>query len=652
MEHTKELLSIKLADLLPSPRNVRKHSPGDVQTLAALIASQGLLHPLIVSERTSGRDRRPGKARKLRFEVAAGERRRRAMLLLQREGRLPKTHEVLCELVPPERAREISFAENSGREALHPADEFDAFKAMIDEGKGIEDVAARFGVTPLTVQRRLKLSALSPKLLTLYRQEGINLDQLMALALSDDHAAQERTWFDAQPWDRDPAAIRRKLTAGEIEAATSALVRFVGIEAYVAAGGVVRRDLFDDEQSRFLSDPALLDRLAIEKLEKHAAAIREDAAEGWKWVEARHTLDHQGLRQFAPCDHKTRRPTAEESAALAELAQREEELGAEEQRLSDSEEATGDDWERINLELQEIEARRKAIQIALRTWTETDRRRAGVIVTVNRTGDLEVIRGLLREEDRKVRTERGGSAGADDGHRAEASRAARAGGTGGAATSERREAAIPERLARRLAAHRTMALQAVLVQRTPIALAVLAHAFVQRAFGDDHRGSGSVAQITPQLSAGALKSAADDLESSTAWQAVESARQAWAARIPAARAERLAWLVELPQAKLLELLALCTALTINALPGAGAAFEANALADAVALDMADWWEPTAASYLNHVPKSQIVQALKEAGPGMADCGVEAMKKEALVACAAARLAGKRWLPVPLRKPPV
>jgi ParB family transcriptional regulator, chromosome partitioning protein len=44
--------------------------------------------------------------------------------------------------------------------------------------------------------------------------------------------------------------------------------------------------------------------------------------------------------------------------------------------------------------------------------------------------------------------------------------------------------------------------------------------------------------------------------------------------------------------------------------------------------------------------------LKEAGPGMADGGVEAMKKEALVACAAARLAGKRWLPVPLRKPPV
>jgi len=173
MEHTKELLSINLANLVASSHNVRRHAAGSVEELAALIASQGLLHPLIVTEQAVGR----GSARKLKFAVAAGERRRRALLLLQQRGHLPAAHEVLCELVPPERAREVSVAENSGREALHPADEFEAFKAMIDEGRGIEDVSARFGVSVLTVQRRLKLSALSPKLLSLYRQDGINLDQ-------------------------------------------------------------------------------------------------------------------------------------------------------------------------------------------------------------------------------------------------------------------------------------------------------------------------------------------------------------------------------------------------------------------------------------------------------------------------------------------
>ena len=141
MEHTKELLSISLSKLVPSPYNVRRHSAGQVEELAALIASQGLLHPLIITEQIEGR----GKARKVRFAVAAGERRRRALLLLQQRGELPKAHDVLCELVPPERALELSVAENSGREALHPGDLFESFKAMVDAGKSIEDVAALSG---------------------------------------------------------------------------------------------------------------------------------------------------------------------------------------------------------------------------------------------------------------------------------------------------------------------------------------------------------------------------------------------------------------------------------------------------------------------------------------------------------------------------
>jgi hypothetical protein len=59
-----------------------------------------------------------------------------------------------------------------------------------------------------------------------------------------------------------------------------------------------------------------------------------------------------------------------------------------------------------------------------------------------------------------------------------------------------------------------------------------------------------------------------------------------------------------------------------------------------------------ARYLNHVPKSQIIVALEEAGPGVTDGGVEAMNKEALVVCASARLAGRRWLSLTLRKPSV
>ena len=395
MEHTKELLSVPLASLVPSRFNVRRHSVGQVEELAALIEAQGLLHNLVVTEQEVGR----GKSRKLKFAVAAGERRRRAMLLLQQRGRLSKEHEVLCELVPPERALEVSLAENSGREAMHPADEFEAFKTLIDEGKGAEDVAARFGVSVLTVQRRLKLSALSPKLLALYREGGINLDQLMALTLSDDHAVQERTWFDAQPWDKTPAALRRRLTVGEVEAAGSALVRFVGIEAYEVAGGVVRRDLFDDEQSRFLSDPALLERLATEKLEALAATVRE---EGWKWVEARLSVDSQALRQFAPCAHTNRKPTDAEQEELDALERRAAELEQQAQALDDAPEWSPDEAELIDLEEQDIAVRRKAIHEALKTWAPEQKAHAGVIVTIGRDGDIEVLRGLVRDEDRKA----------------------------------------------------------------------------------------------------------------------------------------------------------------------------------------------------------------------------------------------------------
>ena len=641
MEHTKELLSIQVANLVPSRFNVRRHSAGQVEELAALIDSQGLLHNLVVTEQVVGR----GKARNVKFAVAAGERRRRALLLLQQRGRLPKAHEVLCELVPTERALEVSVAENSGRESLHPADEFEAFKAMIDDGKGVEDVAARFGVSVLTVQRRLKLSAVSPKLLALYRQEGINLDQLMALALSDDHAVQERAWFDAQPWDRAPAALRRKLTAGDVEAAGSALARFVGIEAYEAAGGVVRRDLFDDEQSRFLSDPALLQRLAIEKLETLAGAVRE---EGWAWVEARVEVDSHALRQFTLCDSALRAPTPQEQEELDALTRRGVELEQQAQALDDAPEWSADEAECIDLEEQDIAARQKAIHEGMEIWVPEAKAHAGALVTVSREGDAEVIRSLVREADRRAlasaqkATGRSTAGATDDSPEGAAS---------GSAAVVRRASDCSESLAKRLAAHRTVALQVMLSRNTPVALASLTHVFVQRAFGDEYRRVGSVLQIAPQLPAHALQSVADDLKQGAAWQAVDAVKLAWKERLPGQPSAWFGWLIALTQGELLDLLALCAALTLNAMPSTGAVSEANALAEAVGLDMADWWEPTAQGYLNHVPKAQIVQALKEAGPEIVDDSVVAMKKDALVVKAASRLAGKRWLPASLRRPP-
>jgi ParB family chromosome partitioning protein len=666
MEHTKELVSVPLAALVASPLNVRRYSSGQVEELAALIDSQGLLHNLVVTEQTRrlarGRgDCKGGGSTRVRFAVAAGERRRRALLLLQARGRLPKDHEVLCELVPPERALEVSIAENSGREPLHPADEFDAFKAMIDEGKGIEDVAARFGVSVLTVQRRLKLATLSPKLLALYRQDGINLDQLMALTLSDEHAVQEAAWFGVPQWEQSASAIRRRLTAGEVEAAGSALVRFVGIEAYELAGGAVKRDLFDTEQGRFVCDPALLQRLASEKLEAIAESVQ---GEGWGWVEVRLDVDHQALRRLTPADCDLRKPDASERRELSELTQRSRELVRQSDSLQEHEEGWQQEAELIDLEERDIAARQRAIQQGMRVWAPAIKAVAGVIVTVGREGDAEVIRGLLRDSDRKViaasraraqaaaRRATAGDPPPDADHTGVSGDGDDQGGS--AATTP--EPAVPQRaefseaMTRRLAAHRTLALQVMLSRNTPVAVVALAHALALRVFGDDYRRTGAALQITAQASVHALTAAADDLKTAPAWLAFDTARDAWIERLPQDRSAWFAWLLELPQAELLDLLAMCAASTVSALPSTGTALEANALAVAVGLDMADWWTPTAEGFLNHVSKAQIVQALKEAAPGLTADGVESMKKDVLVSTASARLAGKRWLPTPLRRP--
>ncbi len=81
----------------------------------------------------------------------------------------------------------------------------------------------------------------------------------MAFTVSDDHAAQEAAWFEQPEWNRNPATIRRALTAVHAEADDPRAV-FVGIDAYTKAGGAVLRDLFDAAHEGYLTDVALLDR--------------------------------------------------------------------------------------------------------------------------------------------------------------------------------------------------------------------------------------------------------------------------------------------------------------------------------------------------------------------------------------------------------
>jgi ParB family chromosome partitioning protein len=263
---------IPLNQLVVSPANVRKTGAKTrIEELAANIAAIGLLQNLQVRPTDAGT-----------YEVVAGSRRMAALKLLAKQKALAKDEPITCNVLGSgEDPVEVSLAENEMREAMHPADQFAAFKQRVDAGQPVEDIAARFGVTPLVVRQRLKLACVSPKLMKLYKDGDMNLEQLMAFTVSDDHAAQEIAWAELAEWNRRPQTIRAHLTKTHVDA-DDRRVRFVTLDAYREAGGQIVTDLFESET--YLADVALLDRLCAQKLEREGETVR---AESWKWVEIR-----------------------------------------------------------------------------------------------------------------------------------------------------------------------------------------------------------------------------------------------------------------------------------------------------------------------------------------------------------------------------
>ncbi len=275
-----DITPIALGKLVVSEDNVRRTAATDagLQELAASIAAHGLLQSLVVR-----------KHRKGKFAVVAGGRRLAALQLLAAQGRIEASFAVPCQVRDGDDAAELSLAENVLREPMHPADEFEAFRALVDGGMAEADVAARFGVTESVVNKRLRLARVSPAVMEAYRGARLSLAQVMAFTVSDDHALQDRVFENLSEWNDDPNSIRDALTEHEI-AATDRRVRFVSLAAYEQAGGGVRRDLFcENDSGIFILDVDVLDRLAGEKLEAEAEAVR---AEGWKWVETRPSFDY------------------------------------------------------------------------------------------------------------------------------------------------------------------------------------------------------------------------------------------------------------------------------------------------------------------------------------------------------------------------
>jgi ParB family chromosome partitioning protein len=375
------LLTVPLSQLKPSKHNARKTGGQSIDDLAASIRAHGLLQNLTVIESGKG------------YEVVAGGRRLAALKQLSKAKALPGDYAVPCLLVANAAAAEASLAENAVREAMHPADQFEAFRQLIDGGKSITDTAAAFGVTETVVRQRLKLANVSPRLLVEYRAGNATLEQMQALAIVDDHAAQEAAWGDDEAegygsYHRQPQYLRRVLTETEVSSTDDRAV-FVGLEAYEKAGGVVRRDLFGEKV--YLTDAALLDRLVIEKLEAVGEAYRAD---GWSWVECRPKLSWSDRQQFSEAGKPKRRALTEaEQAEYAALEARYDEL---DEMLEDA------DPEEVSAEIADHAGLRdqlRAMNASREVWPEKIKAKAGVLIYLDDDG-VNIERGLLKPGER------------------------------------------------------------------------------------------------------------------------------------------------------------------------------------------------------------------------------------------------------------
>ena len=368
--------NIPLDRLILSPANVRKSpaSAAEDAELKASIRAGGLKQNLIVCPVAGEQPER--------FAVTAGGRRLKALQELAAEGAIASDCELPCLVEQPDAALETSLMENTVRAAMHPADEFAAMAALIDSGATVEAVAVRFGVSERHVRQRLKLGKLAPELLDAFRAGSVNLEVITAFTLGADHPAQLAVWGQIKEQHYvSPHQIRRLLTGSAVPL-DSDLGLFVGIEAYEAAGGRVTRDLFSGEDKGFLDDAALVNRLAIEKLEKKAAELRAD----WAWSKAVLDPDYGFLAQYRRIEPLPAEYPPEIGDELDRIEARLEELG----ELSDDE--MNDD---LMMEAARLEERRDEIIETEAVYSEADRKRAGVIVTVGDEGEFLIHQGLI-----------------------------------------------------------------------------------------------------------------------------------------------------------------------------------------------------------------------------------------------------------------
>lgn len=618
-----QIITVALDKLVRDPLNVRKQDAGGIAELATSIEQMGLLQNLIVREQ-----RQRGKPAG-RFGVVGGGRRLAALQLLAEQDRISKTLAVGCKVVSDAEAVAGSLAENAQREALHPSDLINAFGAMHEAGKSAEEISLAWSMPVRRINAYLALASAAEPVAQSFARDEIDLATFKAIVSVGTPEQQQMLWESLPEHRRDSYSVRQ-LVSKDRYTLDDAWMRFVGMDAFVAAGGEVFQDLFADSDSQgWYTDRALLIKLANERLEREAQLLTGTA----NWVKHEPVGGSGFQRDFMRAPTCGRELTDEEHARLAALEEERDRLW----ELDEQSDAESDRLEAIDQELSDLEDQT--------TIVDPDFvRHAGCVLSIGADGQLEVSRDMLeRSTWESLR---------------DAQRAERAGQTGKTRQGVRVPQAdqpacggLSEPTMAALTAHRTEALRACLADSPAVALRVLTAKLVCLTFNPGHFG---YRMANCPLEVRCVRSPMDNdagpsIKDSPARQALDALAQHLGDQVPGDSERLIEWMLAADDHTVHQLMAYCVATTLNTVQRKDSTSSAlQAIAQALDFDAADWWSATAASFFAQVPKAATLAAVAEVkGQAQAD-SLAKLKKAELCARAEELMAGSRWLPEPLR----
>lgn len=647
-----DIRQIPLHQLCVDEANVRTIKNGvSIDMLADDIAFRGLLQSLAVRQLKDDNGLHTA-----RFGVIAGGRRLKALQKLAADKRIDGSQTIPCIVRDGANPTDDSLAENVFREQLHPLDQFQAFKQLAEQKIPDAEIARRYHVSEKFVRQRLKLASASPVLLQAFKDDAISLERLEAFCVTENHERQEAILERMQDGHGMSAyAIRQALTETSVDA-DDPRARYVGLDAYQAAGGTIMNDLFREDSGPWLEDPALLDTLAVAKIGAEKDRL---LTAGFKWAEV--TLDPRDVyslkRNLSQIPNLPSGLSKDERAEEKALSAEFDELLEKADYADDDDPFLPEDQARLDeirpvlIEFRNRPPKLSAKQIA----------RTGALISLDDEGDLCIEYGYLRPEDVKQAKKLTASSvdTADDKENGLASDIqndesedgdedyVRADNNPGAVIAGR---TISDSLARDLMSYRTIALQNAVAQDFNIAFLGCLHALCSSLFR-----SGSYNSCVKIAPSELFLRGVVGMDEWTTYKEIQHRHQAWGDRLPGQGGAAL-WnaLCGLSNDERADLFAHCVSLTIDAVYGnqgrGSSAHHADLMAEAVALDMkAAGWESTTETYFGRVNKEQIVEAVREAAPTKVAL-IDHLKKPVMAKEAERLVKDTDWLPPLLRSP--